>query len=121
VRNSNVKLRFVGCAFLIAAALSGCGGPDTSDPLSACKSAVSAVCDRSFQCFPTGSQQLYGTLSDCNSRLSTLSCSPALTTCPAGTTFNPGGASRCVDAYRTESCADLLNSVIPASCNQNCN
>jgi hypothetical protein len=81
---------------------------------------VSAVCDRSFACFPTGSQQVYGTLADCNAKLSTQICSPALTTCPAGTTFNPGAAGQCVDGYRNESCADLLNGVIPGSCNQNC-
>jgi hypothetical protein len=118
VKNLNAKL--LGCAFLIGAALCGCGGADTSSPLAACKSAVSAVCDRSFACFPTGAQQLYGTVADCNARLTTLSCSPALTTCPAGTKFNPGGAGQCVDGYRNESCADLNNSVIPGSCNQNC-
>ena len=116
---SSAKLPVVGCAFLIAAALFGCGGPNTSDPISACKSTVSAVCDRSFQCFP-GSQQVYGSLEGCNTTLSAYSCTAALTSCPAGRTFDPGAASKCVEDYGKASCSDLLNGVIPASCNQTC-
>ncbi len=116
---SSAKSLFVGCSFLVAAALSGCGGPNTSDPLSACKSTVGALCDRSFQCYPKESQQVYGSMSDCNAKLSALSCSTAaLTTCPAGTSFNSGAASTCVEDYRNESCSDLLNGATPGSCNQ---
>ena len=118
---SNAKSLFVGCAFLIAAGSSGCGGPNTLDPMSACTSTVSAVCDRSFQCFPTEAPQVYGSLGDCNARVSAHSCTTALTTCPAGLKFNSGAASRCVDDYRNVSCSDLLNGIIPTSCNQTCN
>lgn len=116
---SSAKLPVVCCTFLIAAALSGCGGANTSDPISACKSTVSAVCDRSFQCFPE-SKQVYGSLENCNAGVSAHSCTTALTSCPAGLTFDPGAASRCVEDYRNVSCSDLLNGVIPASCNQTC-
>ena len=117
---SNPKLPVVGCAFLIAALLSGCGGPNTSDPISACKSTVSAVCDRSFQCFPTEGPQVYGSLGDCNARVSAHSCTTALSSCPAGLTFDPGAASKCVEDYRNVSCSDLANGIVPASCNQTC-
>jgi hypothetical protein len=118
---SSPKLIVVGCTFLIAAALSACGGSNTSDPISACKSTVSAVCDRSFQCFPTESQQFYGSVANCNAAVSAHSCTPTLTTCPAGLAFNSDAASRCVDDYRNVSCPDILNGILPASCNQTCN
>lgn len=116
---SSAKSLFVGCTFLIAAALSGCGGTNTSDPISACKATVSSICDRSFQCFPDV-QQVYGSVGDCNTLLSAHSCTPALTSCPAGRTFDPEAASRCVEDYRNAPCSDLMNGIVPASCNQTC-
>ncbi len=102
---------------LMVAALSGCGG---GDPVSACKDATNALCDKSFQCFPTESQHIYGSLSDCKTLVSNQSCTLALTTCPGGRSFSSGNASQCVDGYRNESCDDLLNGSHPAICNQTC-
>ena len=117
---SSAKPLFVGCTFLIAAAVSGCGGPNASDPISACKATVSSVCERSFQCFPTESQQFYGSLADCNAGLSANICTAALTTCSAGLKFDSGAASRCVEDYKNVACGDILNSIAPASCNETC-
>ena len=49
-------------AVLLATAVSACGG---SDPIGDCKTLTELACNRTFECFPTGSQQLYGTVADC--------------------------------------------------------
>jgi|SRR5215813_8810079 len=106
---------------LLAAALSACGGnSSTQDPLSACKTGSDVVCNKSFQCYPTEAQNLYGTVSNCITAAEAANCTTAKLTCPAGTTFNSDNASKCIDGYRNESCTDLLNANVPPACLQTC-
>ena len=104
-------------AVLLATAVSACGG---SDPVAACKSMAEALCNRTFDCFPTGSQQFYGTVADCTTTLSGQVCTPEKTTCPAGLHFSSSNAEQCISDYRNESCDELLNGNVPASCNSRC-
>ena len=68
---SSAQLPVVGCAFLIAAALSACGGSDTSESDVGVQERRRAVCDRYFQ-FSRGRSRSMGTWRSCNSTLSTL-------------------------------------------------
>jgi hypothetical protein len=104
-------------ALLMAVAVSGCGG---TDPLTACKDGVSAVCDKSFACFPTEAEQIYGNVSNCKTTFGAATCTTDNTTCPAGTSFNSGNASQCVNDYKNESCTDFANHNIPSSCLNTC-
>ena len=104
-------------AILLAAAVSACGG---GDPVAACRDLSKAVCERLFECDPSGLQQLYGNVDNCASSHSNQVCTPERTTCPSGYSFNSGNSDRCIDDYRHASCIDLATGTIPESCNSLC-
>ncbi|HVP61559.1 MAG TPA: hypothetical protein VMT11_13425 [Myxococcaceae bacterium] len=107
-------------AVLVAAALTACGGSsNTSDPVAACKSVFSTVCNKLFQCNPSGAAQIYGSASACASNLSS-GCTATNASCPSGTSYNAGNASTCINDYSNESCTDVTGGVTPASCNKVC-
>ncbi len=104
-------------AVLLAVAVSACGG---SDPIGDCKTLMEVGCNRAFECAPTGSAILYGTVSECIANRSALACTPERTACPSGYSFNSGNSQRCIDEFRTASCTDLGAGFVPDSCNQVC-
>lgn len=107
-------------AVVIAVAVTGCGSSSsTSDPVAACKSVFSTVCNKLFQCNPTSAGEVYGTASSCASTLSA-GCNSSNTSCPSGTSYNSGNASTCINDYGNESCTDVGNGTIPASCSKVC-
>jgi hypothetical protein len=113
-------------AFVLAAAMLGCGGSgnngaagNTSDPVAACKNLFTTLCNKLFQCNPTGAAQAYGSSSACVTALSG-NCNAAGTACPGGTSYNPSNASACINDYAGESCTDVTNNVSPASCSHIC-
>ena len=108
-------------ALVLAVPLIACGGSgnNTSDPVAACKSVFTTVCNKLFQCNPTGAAQLYGNASTCASNLGA-GCTANNASCPSGTSYNAGNASTCINDYSNESCTDLTNGVTPASCNKVC-
>ena len=109
-------------ALVLAAALIGCGGSgnnNTSDPVAACKSVFSTLCNKLFQCNSSGATQVYGSASACASSLSA-GCSSGNASCPSGTSYNASNASTCINDYGNESCTDVTNGVTPASCSKVC-
>src|SRR5678815_128151 len=112
-----VHMRRASVAVLLATAVSACGG---SDPIGDCKTLIELACNKAFECFPTGSQQLYGTVSNCIANRTAQTCTAERTACPTGYSFNSGNSKRCIDDYRNSSCGDLGNGIVPESCNQVC-
>ena len=112
-------------AVVIATALLGCGGSgnngsgNASDPVAACKSLFTTLCNKLFQCNPTGSAQAYGTSAACVTALSG-NCNAAGSACPSGKSYSASNASTCINDYANESCTDVTNEVTPASCNNIC-
>ena len=112
-------------AVVVGVAIIGCGGSNspgssnTSDPVAACKSVFTTLCDKLFQCNQAGAAQVYGTSANCASSLSS-GCTSAGTACPSGTSYNAGNSSSCINDYANESCTDVTNSVTPASCSKVC-
>ncbi len=105
---------------LLAAALAGCGGSsNTSDPVAACKDVFTTLCNKLFQCNPTGAGQVYGNSSSCASTLSA-SCNAANASCPSGTSYNAGNASTCINDYSNQSCTDVMAGTTPQSCSHVC-
>lgn len=78
-----------------------------------------ALCIKTFDCFPSGSQQGFGTVADCTNLYAQV-CTSDKTACPAGTRFDSGNANQCISDYRNESCDDLVNGNVPSSCNSRC-
>jgi hypothetical protein len=104
-------------AALLAACGGGGGGADTSNPTAACNSYASAVCNKAQACGANG------VTAQCGTQLQTaLDC--AHLTCPAGSTFDSGAASQCIDAINglscTEAANDFANGPLPAACNRVC-
>ena len=108
-------------ALVLAAVLLGCGGSSSnaSDPSTACKSVFSTLCNKLFQCNPTGAGQVYQNASACASTLGA-NCSNAGSSCPSGTSYNAGNAQTCINDYGNESCTDIENGTTPASCSHVC-
>ncbi|HTS82690.1 MAG TPA: hypothetical protein VMH40_18960 [Myxococcaceae bacterium] len=113
---------------LVLATVLGCGGSNnngsngggnTSDPVAACKSLFTTLCNKLFQCNPSGAAQAYGSSSACVTALSG-NCNAAGTACPSGTSYNASNAAACINDYSNESCTDVTNNVSPASCNKIC-
>ena len=115
---------------LVLAALLGFGGSgsngsgnnpagNTSDPVAACKNLFTTLCNKLFECNPTGSAQAYGSSSTCASTLSG-NCNSSGTACPSGKSYSASNASACINAYAGESCTDVTNQVTPSSCNSIC-
>jgi hypothetical protein len=106
---------------VLAVAVSACGsgGADTSDPVAACKSVFTTLCNKLFQCNASGAAQIYGSASACASNLST-GCNANNTSCPAGRSYNAGNASTCINDYNNESCSDIATGTTPQSCNSVC-
>lgn len=108
-------------ALVLATALAGCGGSggNTSDPVAACKNVFTTLCDKLFQCNPSGAAQVYGNASSCASTLGA-GCSAGNASCPSGTSYNAGNASSCINDYSNESCADVMAGTTPPSCSHVC-
>ena len=108
---------------VLAAALSGCGSgsgsTNTSDPVAACKSVFTTLCNKLFQCNASGAGQVYGSASACASSLGA-GCSSGNASCPSGTSYNSGNASTCINDYGNESCSDIMSGVTPGSCSHVC-
>jgi hypothetical protein len=115
---------------LVLAALLGCGGSgsngsgsnpagNTSDPVAACKNLFTTLCNKLFQCNPTGSAQAYGSSSACATALSG-NCNSAGSACASGTSYNASNAATCINDYANESCTDVTNNVSPSSCSHIC-
>ena len=108
-------------ALVLAAVLLGCGGSssNTSDPATACKSVFTTLCNKLFQCNPSGAAQVYGNASSCTSSLGA-GCTSGNASCPSGTSYNAGNASTCINDYGNESCTDVLAGTTPPSCSHVC-
>ena len=107
-------------ALVLAAGLVACGGSSSnSDPVSACKNVFSTLCNKLFQCNPSGAAQVYGTSGNCASTLSA-NCTSSNVSCPSGTSYNSGAATSCINDYGNESCADVMAGMTPASCDHVC-
>jgi hypothetical protein len=111
---------------LLLAAVVGCGGSgnngsagNTSDPVAACKNLFTTLCNKLFQCNPSGAAQAYGSSSACVTALSG-NCNAAGTACPSGTSYNASNAATCINDYANESCTDVTNNVSPTSCSHIC-
>jgi len=103
----------------VAVAACGSGSNDTSDPVAACKSVFSTLCNKLFQCNASGAAQLYGTASACASNLGA-GCNASNTSCPAGRSYSAGNANTCINDYSNESCSDISSGVTPPSCSSVC-
>lgn len=95
----------------------GGGGADTSSPAAACNSFASAFCNKAQSCGAPGAG------GSCTTQLeNAMGC--AQLSCPAGTKYDSGAASECIDAVNKLSCTDaaneLGNGVLPAACNNVC-
>ena len=111
--------RFASSLVVTAALVAACGGgsSDTSTPAAACDSFASAFCNKAQSCGAPG----YG--GSCTSELqNAMGC--AQVTCPAGTKFDSGAASDCIDALNKLSCTDAANELgagqLPGVCNTIC-
>ena len=106
---------------VLTIALAGCGSGsnDTSDPVAACKSVFTTLCNKLFQCNGASAAQIYGSASACASNLGA-GCSSGNASCPSGTSYNAGNASTCINDYGNESCTDISSGVTPSSCNHVC-
>ena len=111
-------LRRFACSLVLSTALfAACSGPDTSNPVAACNSFASAVCNKAHSCGATADA------SACGAQLqNALNC--AHMACPAGSTFDSNAASQCIDALNGLSCGDaqnqLANNTLPNACNTIC-
>ena len=108
--------RFTSSLGVTAALFAACSGPDTSTFPAACNSFASAVCNKAQSCGAT-------VTGSCTSDLqNSLGCARA--TCPAGSKFDSGAASDCIDAVNKLSCDDaandLANNKLPSACNNIC-
>lgn len=106
-----MRHKLVVAVLLVSAA---CGGANTSDPVSACRSLVSVECKKGFQCDPTGAARLFGTESACESQLDT-ACTSANLGCPSGKSYSSGNASKCIDDVNAQSCTAAAGG-LPTSC-----
>ncbi|HZW88412.1 MAG TPA: hypothetical protein VFF12_04980 [Myxococcaceae bacterium] len=96
---------------------SACGGSDTSNPVAACNSFASAVCNKASSC------QVQGITSACAGNLqNALDCAHA--GCSSGQSFDSGAAGNCINDINGLSCTDagndLSNGTLPSSCNNVC-
>jgi len=110
--------RFTVSLGLTAVLVAACGkGADTSTPAAACTAYSSAFCDKAKACGAAG------VTPSCSTDLQTALDCPHFT-CPAGTTFDSGAASQCIDAINGLSCTDaangLANDSAPAVCARIC-
>jgi hypothetical protein len=113
--------RFTSSLVVTAALLAACGGgggsADTSTPAAACNSFAAAFCNKAQSCGAPGYS------GSCTSELqNSMGC--AQVTCPAGTKFDSGAASDCIDALNKLSCTDAANELgagqLPGVCNTIC-
>ncbi len=102
-------------AVVLFLGLVGCGGSDTSNPVAACDSFVTAACNRASACMDLGTTSVSQCITNGEANVG---CATAV--CPAGTTFNSSAASQCVNDVNAESCTDIGNGVTPASCSTGC-
>jgi hypothetical protein len=114
---SNVLRRFASSLVVTAALVAACGGSDTSTPSAACNSFASAYCNKAQACGAPGAG------GSCAPELqNAMGC--AQLTCPAGTKFDSGAASDCIDAVNKLSCTDAANELgngqLPGACNNIC-
>ncbi len=95
----------------LSAFVLGCSSSN-GDPVSACDNLSSTTCNRLAACnlLTNGVTAAQCTTAGQNAA----GC--ANLKCPTGTTFDGNLATTCINAVNNESCTDLGNQVIPASC-----
>jgi len=96
--------------------LSACGS-DTSNPVAACNSFASAICNKASSC------NVSGITSACASNLeAAIDCPHAA--CSSGQSFDSGAASNCINAINGLSCTDagdaLESGSLPSVCDSVC-
>jgi hypothetical protein len=115
-------MRRVLAALCLSAVLAACSSDSngsTDNPVEACNSFSSAVCNRFFACDATAAANVYGNVTACISDVSAqASCSTA--SCPTGKTFNSSQAQTCLNDLTNQSCPDNANSTLPTSCTTIC-
>lgn len=105
------------CSLVLSAALlAACGGTDTSSPTAACNALASAYCNKAQACGVNVS-------SSCASNAqNAMGCAHVV--CPAGTTFDSGAASQCVEGVNNWSCNEdasaIVNGTLPSACHNVC-
>jgi hypothetical protein len=105
-------MRHLLAAFCLVVALAGCGGADTSNPVAACNSGITAACNKASSCNLLGTT----TVDECiTAGEAAVGCSGAA--CPAGTTFSSSVANQCISDINNESCTNAGEEELPASCN----
>jgi hypothetical protein len=109
-------MRSLLLAASLSVLLSACGS-DTSNPVAACNSFASAICNKASSC------NVSGITSACANNLeASLGCSSAA--CPSGQSFDSGAASSCVSAINGLSCTDAGNDLesgnLPGACSSVC-
>jgi hypothetical protein len=114
-------MRRISFVVVVAVSLVGCGSSSSSasDPTAACHSIFTTLCNKLFQCDPSGAAQAYTSASSCASTLGG-NCSNAGNSCPSGTSYNASNASTCINDYANESCSDITSGTSPASCSHVC-
>jgi hypothetical protein len=98
-------------AVCLVFALAGCGGADTSNPVAACNSGITAACNKASSCSLLGTT----TVDECiTAGEAAVGCSGA--TCRAGTTFSSTIANQCISDINNESCTNAGQGELPESC-----
>jgi hypothetical protein len=102
---------------------SGAGGSGSSglSAVAACNEAIAAICEQTSYC--GGALALadlgYSSTADCVQGLQTANCT-SQAGCGPGETFDLDQATKCIDGFRAESCADFSSGVEPAACSLVC-
>jgi len=110
--------RFTCSLVFGAVLLVACGGSgsDTSNPTAACNALATSYCNKAQSCG-------VNVASTCASNAqNVMDC--AHVACPAGTTFDSGAASQCIDAINAWSCNEdasaIVNGTLPDACHAVC-
>jgi hypothetical protein len=90
----------------LSVAMAGCSGADTSNPVAACNSFISAACNKQASCPGEPSASTCITNSNMEIDCSTQAC-------PTGTTYNSGAVNQCLNDINNTSCPFTT----PSSCN----
>ena len=102
---------------LLAIGLLDCGGSSPT-PQDTCNQVMAAMCQRMSDCGQLGTTSV----ADCTKSMQANNCSSTAISlaCPAGSTFQPSEAQKCIDEQRSQSCTDLGSGVEPDACTQVC-
>jgi len=108
------------CSLVFGALIVACGGAgagaDTSNPTAACNALASAYCNKAQACGVNVSP------SCASNAQNAMDCAHVV--CPAGTTFDSGAASQCIEAINGWSCNEdasaIVNGTLPTACHSVC-